>query len=135
MKPDEFIAAARLMLGVRFRHQGRDPVLGVDCAGLAVCAAKRCGYEAQDYTDYKRTPKASDFIAVLLRQCDRVRPGDETPGDLWVFQFENSPQHLAIQTGPRSIIHARADLRKVVEHDLDSEWLSRRVCVFRLKEL
>ena len=135
MNPDSFIAAARSMLGVPFMHQGRNAKLGVDCAGLAVLAARECGFEVEDYTDYQRTPAVSDFIDCLLRHCEIVKPGSERAGDLWIFQFAGNPQHLAIQTGPDSMIHAYALFpRKVIEHRIDEQWRAKRAMVFRIKE-
>lgn len=136
INPNDFVAAARSMLGLRFHHQGRSEQFGVDCAGLAVCAARKCGFEAIDFTNYKRTPNSSDFLATIRKNCVLVKAGEERPGDLWIFEFANNPQHLAIQTesNPVRIIHAYAPLRKVVEHDIDATWMERRRAVFRIKE-
>jgi cell wall-associated NlpC family hydrolase len=135
MIPDQFIAAARSMLGVRFHHQGRHPEHGVDCAGLAVCAAAKCGFIADDHTNYQRQPAVSDFLATLAKNCERIPRGEEQPGDLLIFEFDNNPQHLAILTQPNRIIHAYALLRKVVEHDIDATWHAKLRAVFRIKEI
>jgi cell wall-associated NlpC family hydrolase len=136
MTPQDFINAARSMIGVRFHHQGRHPTAGVDCAGLVVCSANKCGVTPGDYNDYQRTPISTDFIEHILKHCDVVQPGDEQPGDLWVFKFANNPQHVAIQTesNPLKMIHAYAPLRKVVEHGIDATWQARRHAVYRPKE-
>lgn len=49
----EFIRRARSCVGVRFRHQGRDPKTGLDCAGLAAWAM--CGLRMfKDVRGYSR---------------------------------------------------------------------------------
>ena len=48
--------AARNYLGVPFKHQGRNPSIGIDCIGLAQLAARDCGIVAPDWTDYARHP-------------------------------------------------------------------------------
>jgi cell wall-associated NlpC family hydrolase len=133
MTPDEFIASARTMLGVRFHHQGRNAEHGLDCAGLAVCAAANCGFQAIDYTTYHRQPETSDFLLTLAKNCDRIQRGNQQPGDLLIFEFDNNPQHLAIMTGPNSIIHAYSLVRRVVEHDLDDTWKAKLRAVFRIR--
>lgn len=124
------------MLGVRFHHQGRHPEAGLDCAGLCVCSAIKCGYKPADLTTYKRVPSSSDFVKLILQNCDEVSFGEERPGDLWLFSFADDPQHIAIQTesSPMTMIHAYAPLKKVVEHGMDKVWLARRHSVYRIKE-
>jgi len=136
MESDEFIAAARTMLGVRWKHQGRHPQFGVDCAGFAVCAARMCGHGTIDRTDYARAPSASDFVEQLKKNGDMIRIGDEQPGDVMIFEFGGNPQHLGILTAvdPPMMIHAFATARKVVEHRMDDEWLARRRFIFRLRD-
>lgn len=137
MIADDFIAAARGMLGVPFKHQGRSPRFGLDCAGLAVCAARQCGLNVEDFTAYQRLPNTSDFLATLHKNCDRLLAGEERPGDLLIFEFSNNPQHLAILTAPGRIIHAygAGAIAKVVEHDMDATWRAKQRAAFRLREI
>ncbi|MCE3608080.1 NlpC/P60 family protein [Massilia sp. P8910] len=133
----QLVAAARTMLGVRFMHQGRHPELGLDCAGLAVCSARACGYEVIDNPEYKRAPDSSFFLEFLRANCDQVQPGDERPGDFFIFATPNrGPQHLAIMTEsePPAMIHAHGPQGKVVEHNIDAAWLRQRRHIFRIKE-
>ena len=136
MTTDEFIAAARSMLGVRFKHQGRSPEFGVDCAGLAACAAVKCGHEPVDRNDYARWPSFSDLLEQVKKNCDQVPPGSERPGDLMLFETAGRLQHLGIltETNPPSMIHAYAPQRKVVEHRMDAEWLAKRRFIFRIRQ-
>jgi cell wall-associated NlpC family hydrolase len=43
MTAAEIIAAARACLGTPFRHQGRLPGIGLDCAGVALHVAQAVG--------------------------------------------------------------------------------------------
>lgn len=54
---DAFVAAARSMLGVKWRHQGRQP-WAVDCLGLIVLAMRAAGREVQDREGYPATRSA-----------------------------------------------------------------------------
>lgn len=136
LDPQEFIDAARSMLGTKFKHQGRHPKFGLDCAGLAVCSARKCGYPVVDFVAYDRMPLESDFLATLRRNCVEVPPGQERRGDLWLFKFNGNSQHVAIQTeeNPPTMIHAAITHRAVVEHAIDETWRARRAAVFRPKE-
>jgi len=140
MNADEFIAAARSMLGVKFKHQGRHETAGVDCAGLAVCASKKCGFNPVDKTNYTRSPGYSDLVPILLQSGKLVPFGEEKRGDIWVFKIRGEPQHIAIQTEDESdnnrarMIHSYAVMRMVVEHDIDDFWRSSRHAVVRFTE-
>jgi cell wall-associated NlpC family hydrolase len=43
MTADDILAAARQCLGTPFRHQGRLPRFGLDCAGVAIHVARQIG--------------------------------------------------------------------------------------------
>lgn len=45
-------AAARALVGVPFRLQGRDPALGLDCVGLVGAAMRAAGYAPMMPGDY-----------------------------------------------------------------------------------
>ncbi len=44
MKREDFVRVARSYIGTPFHHQGRLPGVGLDCAGVIVCALAECGY-------------------------------------------------------------------------------------------
>lgn len=41
----DFLLATRALLGTSFQHQGRVPGVGLDCAGLVVCALTSCEHD------------------------------------------------------------------------------------------
>ncbi|AOJ62497.1 hypothetical protein WJ32_08520 [Burkholderia ubonensis] len=115
----QVVDEARTWIGTRWQHQGRLKGVGVDCAGLVVCVMRNVGVEVRDVDGYTRRPDGS-LLDIVRAQTE---PADVwCAGDVAVFQWDNDPCHLAIMTGPNSIIHAHALSRGVVEHDLDPKW-------------
>jgi NlpC/P60 family putative phage cell wall peptidase len=133
----DVVAEARSWLGTRFHHQGRLKGVGVDCAGLVVGVAEALGLPVQDRTDYTRQPDGTMLEETCDAQFIRIPIEDIRPGDLLLMRFEQEPQHLAIvgdyEVGGLSVIHAYAQVRKVVETRLDDVWLSRVVVAYRFQ--
>src|SRR3546814_8670105 len=130
------VAEARAWLGVPFRHQGR-AWHGVDCIGLASEVVRSLGCLPPDYeySVYTRTPQRDAMQTELLRLG--AVPGSVEPGALVVCQWFSDPQHVAIVAdGPHglTLIHALADVGKVVEHRFDAAWqrLARRGGIYAL---
>lgn len=127
---DEFIAAARECLGVPFRHQGRDPATGLDCAGLLCHAAEQVGLPYADVRGYGRTPAGGMLAETVAAQpCLRRVSRAPRPGDVLLMKFRTDPQHLALCTDV-GILHAYEGVGRVVEHRLDDRWSARIVAVF-----
>jgi NlpC/P60 family putative phage cell wall peptidase len=126
---------ARGYLGTPFHHQGRLPNVGLDCAGVVVCALKACGIAVTDVHGYGRIPANGLFMAAVNKHCDRVDLAAVQPGDLLMFRFRDAPQHIAIvsSVNPTRIIHAYQEVGKVVENSLDAAWTARLVGCYRLK--
>ena len=144
MQPDDIVEVARSYLGVRFRHQGRCRERGLDCLGLLVCVSRDLGLVWPSALlaklaecDYSHTPDElylRTSIEMFLCPC-----GDEpiTNGDVVLMQVQGRVQHLGVlATHPhyqtRSLIHAYAPVRKVVEHQLDAQWERAIVNRYRL---
>lgn len=101
---------ARSLIGSRFRAQGRDPELGVDCLGLAMLAF---GVEAsairRDYRlggDHKR-----ELMAGLSPRFRRVARTQLRAGDLMLVRIADRQFHLAVRT-EAGFVHA--DVRRGV---------------------
>lgn len=108
---------ARKLLGVKWRHRGRN-ARAVDCIGLLVVAARGAGFDIEDEGDYGREP----WDDRLRRGCRR-RFGEPVPtaeaGDVVVIRWGKAePSHLAIvgdrPGGGLTLIHAH-NLNGVVE--------------------
>lgn len=137
------VAEARALLGVRFRHQGRDAQHGLDCLGLLMIAAERAGVRlagmapaALDRQDYTSRPDAVALEAQLAQWLVRVDAPE--PGDVLLLNIQGEAQHLALVsdypvTGQVGMIHAYAPARQVVEHRYDAAWQAATRGVFRLE--
>lgn len=132
-----WIAAARSMLGVKWRHQGRNPMRGVDCAGLLVCAMGMVPRPVADVDAYGREPYRSTLEGVLREGFgDPLPPSEMRVGDAVLLKFRsNEPSHVGILGdylyGGFSLIHAYAKVREVVEHRLDDAWAGYVTEVYR----
>lgn len=131
---NDFVEIARGYLDTPFKHQGRLPGVGLDCAGVVVCALRDAGRPVEDVRAYGRIPANGLFLKMVERQCERIALADIRHGDLMMFAFRGDPQHLAIYTAAGTLIHAYQDVRRVVEHDFDATWRERLRGCWRLKE-
>lgn len=132
MKPIDY---ARSYIGTPFHHQGRLPGVGLDCAGVVVCALVASGVTVQDVKGYGRVPTGGIFAAAVGAQCDKIELSDAQVGDFIMFAFRDEPQHIAMISGidPIMLIHAYQDVGRVVENALDDTWKARMRGVYRLK--
>ena len=121
-RADEIVAKAKEFDGVRFKHQGRDPALGLDCAGLIIKVAHDLELFTFNTTDYPKRPNARDFRRHMLAAgFTPVAPYEH--GDvLRLADPAGPPVHVAIyevdERGKEWIIHAWAIARKVVRTEL-----------------
>lgn len=144
---ERIVAAARGWLGTRFHHQGRLKKTnmhagGVDCLGLLVgvateldlCDRHGIKLAALDKVDYSHQPDTQRLRQALSTALYKVETGVMQAGDVALMQIDGRAQHLAIISelaGARSMIHAYAPARAVVEHGLNQDWLDRIEAVFR----
>jgi cell wall-associated NlpC family hydrolase len=137
MDREAFIAEARQYVAekVRFRHQGRSR-RGVDCAGLVSVCLQASGRAVVDCAAYGRQPINQGLRGYLVRNFGDPVPKEEMrPGDVPLMRFRGEPSHVGIVAnhphGGLSLIHSYAQVKKCVEHRIDSEWLGYIVEVFR----
>lgn len=140
----DVVAAARSYLNTPFHHQGRVKGTGVDCIGMIVGAARECGIEIHDRTDYPRQPVPSDLLRGFRDNFVPLASLEFLPADLLVFwiidpatlppeKLAETPQHVALATD-RGVIHSwNGGARKVVEHGLTQGWRTRLHSVWRLR--
>jgi cell wall-associated NlpC family hydrolase len=128
--------AARRYLGVPFKHQGRDPAVGIDCVGLGQLACRDCGVAVPDWTDYARHPHAG-LLESRLRAVFGPPHSDMQPGDIVAMRFagDRGPvRHVGIvgeHPHGLSLIHTDSRLGRVVEHRIDDHWRARIAGVYR----
>lgn len=118
--------AARSLVGVPFRWQGRSATTGVDCAGLVIVAAHQAGIPIIEVAqpDYSRRSDSllSRIEAVVIcNSLERFDYSSQSCGEIMVVNYYSSRPHILICTG-QSIVHAHASLGRVVECDYDLSW-------------
>ena len=134
MTPQQIVAAARACVGTPFRHQGRTPGRGLDCAGLLIVVAREVGIDPVDVSGYPRRPDGNLKAALDMQPGLERVTGTPQAGDFILFHYEDDAHegHLGICTGA-NLIHAWAHARKVAEHAFTPEWQRRVAAVYRIK--
>ena len=133
-KANGLVEAAKSLVGTRYRHQGRNEA-GLDCAGLMIVAAKMCGIDHFDTTNYSNRPNAAEFTREMLRaECTQIPLAELGHGDLLRLNTAGWPVHIAIyevdEAGQEWYIHAflphrkvtRDPLTPVVQQSISSVW-------------
>lgn len=133
--PAKFVAAARSLLGARWRHLGRKP-WAVDCIGLLALSAQGAGLAFKDARDYGREPWDGRLGRELADRFGAPLPPKEARvGDIALIRWrKGEPSHVAIvgnhPDGWLTLIHAH-NVRGVVEHSLAPPFESVVVEVYR----
>lgn len=131
-----FVAAARDMIGVRWKHQGRSR-RGIDCGGLLVWCIQTVDRIAYDPKGYTRLPYRHSLEATLQQNMGNpLEPGEIRYGDVAVFAWNSvDPNHCGIVGdyvhGGLSLIHAFAINGEVVESPIDVSMTSMLREVYR----
>lgn len=127
--------AARTLLGVPFRHQGRDPSVGIDCVGLLRCAGDLIGWGlyVYDCDDYARDPHDGVLEGHLQTAFGPPVSGLQV-NDIVAMAYGRPIRHVGIigTDGERlTLIHTSQQVGRVVEHGIDPRWLRRIKRVYR----
>lgn len=133
---DEIVALARSIIGVPYRHMGRDTT-GMDCLGVVLRVAELRGYELPVVGEYSRNPSGKRMARLLCKHAIQIRPNMARSGDFLHMAFGRHPQHLAIISSddPTRIIHADSEVGRVVEHTLSDGWIDRVRGAYRFPDL
>jgi cell wall-associated NlpC family hydrolase len=133
-----FIAALRTQVKrrTRFRHQGRNPTIGLDCAGLPLWAMQAIGRPVTDIVGYGREPYRDGLEGALIANLGaRVPKESMRAGDVVMMRFAGDPRHVGILTdypdGGLALIHTHDTLKMVREHRLDQKRRDSIVAVWR----
>ena len=118
---DRIVAAARDLVGVRFRLQGRSRASGVDCVGLAALALAEAGHEAAVPRGYGLRSGDEALARGWLAEAGLVAVERSQPGDLILVRPGPLQLHLMILV-PGGHVHAHAGLGRVVETPGRSPW-------------
>ena len=128
---DLIVQRARELIGVPWVHCGRNPELGLDCAGLAIEVLRSIGIHVDAPEQYGRHASPEAMQSVIDHYCDSVRRS-MLPGDLLFMSFRHVPRHVGIYIGGGEMIHAHEG-KGVVVQQINPFWRNRIVGVYRLK--
>lgn len=131
MKPVNISSHARDLLGVPFKHQGRNPAVGIDCAGLVSIALTRAGVPHTDVKGYARNPDGVTLKKHLAEQPNMREIGFPVAGCVILFRIKHDPQHVGIWDG-KELIHAYSTAGCVTTNPLDDWWLDRIVACYEV---
>jgi len=133
-KGDMIAQAANAMVGVPFKHQGRNPKAGVDCAGLVLCAVWSAGCELPDCIGYGPQPKADVLLAELQQRARCIHLDDAEPGDILLFEYrKDMPMHFAVLLANNYIVHAHGQTGRVIRQRLTSARSERLHSIWRVE--
>ncbi|WP_232003321.1 NlpC/P60 family protein [Sphingopyxis sp. FD7] len=114
------LAAARAMVGARFRFQGCDPATGLDCVGLVWAAYAEAGVRLARPDGYPLRGWARARVEAALSGAGFVPAESEgRAGDVALVALPAGQFHLGLM-GTDNWIHAHAGLRRVVEAPVDA---------------
>lgn len=113
---------ARALVGTPFRLQGRDPVLGLDCVGLALLTLQRAGHCVEVPQGYGLRMGDEVRARAWLNHAGLCQVAERAPGDLTLVRSGPVQLHLMVAGPVGGFIHAHAGLRKVVEMPGPSPW-------------
>ncbi len=122
------VAAARSAIGTRFRLHGRDPAFGLDCVGLVAVALRAGGATAIVPDGYALRSGDADAVAAMIVAAGLAPATEPEAGDVLLCRAGPGQLHLGIDGGlgsdhlSGSIIHADAQLRRVVERPGPPPW-------------
>lgn len=109
-------AAARRLIGCRFRSHGRDPETGLDCVGVVALAT-----EIPAPSGYAMRTGDAAAIAALIDRAGLCRTDSAAPGAVMLMRAGPGQLHLGVRTAT-GFIHADAGLRRVVERPGEPDW-------------
>lgn len=115
MNTQQIIQYANELIGAPFLHLGRDPKIGIDCAGLLAYICKRGGLTYFDQKKYSRQPYKNYLVEKIREQpfCFEIRKNEISAGDFIVCKVSRIyPQHIGVFDG-EYIIHANGHSGKV----------------------
>lgn len=119
---ERIAAAARALIGTRFRWHGRVPESGLDCVGLVAAAHRGAGLALPALPDrYARCGLDCDAAERWMSAAGLARgDGPARPGDVLFADMGEGQLHLMLRDG-EAVIHAHAGLRRVVRGPMPDE--------------
>ncbi|MCA8949531.1 MAG: C40 family peptidase [Planctomycetes bacterium] len=90
-----FVEVVRGYVGTPYQHLGRLPGVGLDCAGVPLCAMAEVGLEPPD-ARYGLCPSVDELEHWLAEVAHRKSIEDRAPGDLIAAEHGGGLGHVAV---------------------------------------
>ena len=138
-RSNDIVACAHTLIGVRFKHRGRD-LRGIDCVGVPIYIAKELGIKEWNALGYAARPDTKEFTKLLRESGSTPVPFKEVAhGDmLRMLSLGRFPVHIGIYemtpTGQAYVIHSYLPFRKVVRTPLTPQAWTQVQSVWRFPE-
>lgn len=108
-------AAAKSLVGTRFRLHGRDPAHGLDCVGLIGEALRRIGRQPMLPRGYRlRMRDPAPWLHFAAANGLSPVTGIVAGGDVFLVHFHQMQPHLLVAMNGTAFVHAHAVLGRVV---------------------
>ncbi len=126
----DLVSNAVSYIGTPFKHQGRKPGRGLDCAGLIVCAAQAAGWTIKPSKVYGTRPRPIQLRAELERWCEEAED-DGSPGLIHLMRPRNGLRvcHYVLRvdeyTTVQAVVHTSVQLVAYAPDLVDSTWVLR----------
>ena len=127
---NKIICRAKELLGLPWVHQGRNPNLGLDCAGLCIEVLRTSGVIIDAPADYGRAANPEKMQYIIDTYCDKV--SHPMGGDFLLIKFRHTPRHLGIVIDKKTMIHSYEN-KGVIVQELNRFWTDRIVGIYRIK--
>jgi len=94
-------------IGCKYIPHGRDPNIGLDCYGLAICIYKDMGIELPDplYADTEKETNKR-ILDGLESTIPNEKLNEPEPNCIIEFNILGEPSHIGIYVGNGDFIHA-----------------------------
>jgi NlpC/P60 family putative phage cell wall peptidase len=119
----EIVAEARSWIGTPWMASGSAKGVGANCLGFLAGVARNAGLvdlaaAFAPYRGFAVPPQPAALVRGLRRQLAGIAPERAQAADLLLFDLGDGLRHVAMLTGPGTIIHAYQTKGRVVEHRL-----------------
>jgi cell wall-associated NlpC family hydrolase len=135
---NEIVYIAKGLVGVPYRHQGRNQS-GLDCAGLIIVIAHMLELTDKDTTNYSRRPNVHEFTAFMIEAgCTQLPMAQLAHGDILRLNTSGWPVHLGVyeidDRGQEWYTHAYLPHKKVTRDPLTATVKAQLSSVWRFPE-
>jgi cell wall-associated NlpC family hydrolase len=109
-RSERFAEAAKSLVGTPFVNHGRDPSVGLDCAGLVIAALRMIGMDPDDGAEYALVPHAdlAELVKKQLETAFDLCDGELEAGDVLLMRWRpmGMYNHIGIYIGKAKMVHA-----------------------------